>query len=144
MIFFSIQAATELKGKVKVGALDATAHPGKAQEYGVQGYPTIKFFPGGKKRSGDAENYDGGRTADAIVAWAMEKAESSMPPPELVQIVNNDAVEEGCNKNPLCVVAVLPHILDCDAKCRNRFLVSSLLCELDCDASALEFFLAND
>uniref|UniRef100_A0A1B6H6N6 protein disulfide-isomerase n=1 Tax=Homalodisca liturata TaxID=320908 RepID=A0A1B6H6N6_9HEMI len=44
------QAATELKGKVKLGAVDATVHQVKASRYGVQGYPTIKFFAPGKKR----------------------------------------------------------------------------------------------
>lgn len=67
------KAAKELKGKVKLGALDATAHPTKAQEYGVQGYPTIKFFPGGVKSRNDAANYDGGRTSGDIVNWALEK-----------------------------------------------------------------------
>lgn len=67
------KAAAELKGKVKLGALDATAHPTKAQEYGVQGYPTIKFFPGGVKSRSDAANYEGGRTAGDIVNWALEK-----------------------------------------------------------------------
>ncbi len=113
---------------MKFGALDATAHPGKASEYGVQGYPTIKFFPGGKKRSSsDAEDYDGGRTADAIINWASDKASASMPAPELTQITDDDVLQEGCGKHPLCVVAVLPHILDCDAACRNRFLVNNKL-----------------
>lgn len=38
------KAAKELKGKVKLGALDATAHPSKAQEYGVQGKWLIQFL----------------------------------------------------------------------------------------------------
>ena len=62
------QAAGELKGKVKLGAVDATVHQSLAGKYGVQGYPTIKYFPAGSK--GDAEEYDGGRTADDIVKWA--------------------------------------------------------------------------
>lgn len=67
------KAASELKGKVKLGALDATAYPTKAQEYGVQGYPTIKFFPSGVKSRSDATNYEGGRTAGDIVTWALDK-----------------------------------------------------------------------
>ncbi|KAL9692475.1 hypothetical protein quinque_015782 [Culex quinquefasciatus] len=39
------KAASELKGKVKLGALDSTVHTIKAQQFGIQGYPTIKFFP---------------------------------------------------------------------------------------------------
>lgn len=124
-----------MKGKVKLGALDATAHPGKASEYDVKGYPTLKFFPAGKKRSSDAEDYNGGRTAEDIVNWASDKAVASMPAPELLQLVNNDVLREGCSEHPLCIVSVLPHILDCDAKCRNRYLVSSTLlakCEQFC------------
>jgi hypothetical protein len=33
-----------------------------AQRYGVQGFPTIKFFPAGRK-DGQGEDYDGGRTS---------------------------------------------------------------------------------
>ncbi len=39
-------AANEMKGRVKFGALDATVHSVKASEYGIRGFPTIKFFPG--------------------------------------------------------------------------------------------------
>ncbi len=56
------RAATELKGKVKLGVVDATVHTQLAQRYGVQGFPTIKFFPSGRK-DGQAEDYDGGRTS---------------------------------------------------------------------------------
>lgn len=67
------KAAKELKGKVKLGAVDATAYQSLAQEYGVQGYPTIKFFPSGVKRRNDATDYDGGRTSGDIVNWALDK-----------------------------------------------------------------------
>ena len=56
------RAAAELKGKMKLGVVDATVHKQLAQQYGVQGFPTIKFFPAGKK-SGRVEDYNGGRTA---------------------------------------------------------------------------------
>lgn len=114
------KAAKELKGKVKLGAVDATIHQGLAQQYGVQGYPTIKYFPSGKK--GSAEEYDGGRTADDIVAWAGERAEANLPPPELVQITNDAVMKEHCEEKSLCVIAFLPHILDCQSSCRNKYL----------------------
>merc|ERR1740128_1293784 len=41
-------AATKLKGKMELGTLDATQHGSVAQEYGVQGYPTIKYFYPGR------------------------------------------------------------------------------------------------
>jgi len=109
-------AATKLKGKMNLGALDATQHQSTAQEYGVQGYPTIKYFAPG---SSEPEEYDGGRTADAIVRWAEEKFAENIAPPEVVEGVSSDVVEGACEKHPLCVISFLPHILDCDAACRN-------------------------
>ncbi len=41
-----------------------------ASKFGVQGYPTIKFFP---KGSTSPEDYNGGRTADTIVSWVNDK-----------------------------------------------------------------------
>jgi len=116
------KAATELKGKVKVGAVDATVSTGVASDFGVKGYPTIKFFPGGKKSRSDAEDYDGGRTAADIISWASDKAAESAPPPELLQILGEKELTKGCSDHSLCVVSILPHILDCDAKCRNGYL----------------------
>ena len=56
---------------MKLGAVDATVHQGLAGQYGVRGYPTIKFFPAGIK--GEAQEYDGGRTSDDIVKWALDR-----------------------------------------------------------------------
>lgn len=116
------RAATDLKGKVKLGALDATVHDTKAQEYGVTGYPTIKFFAGGKKDRSDATDYDGGRTASEIVTWALEKHTDSIPAPAILELTSDVVAKEQCEQRPLCIVSVLPHILDCDAKCRNGYL----------------------
>lgn len=116
------KAASELKGKVKLGALDATAHQAKAQEYGVQGYPTIKFFPGGKKSKSDAVDYDGGRTANDIVQWANDKYADSIPAPEVYELTSEEVAKKACDNKPLCIISVLPHILDCDSKCRNKYL----------------------
>ena len=111
------KAASELKGKVKLGALDATVHTTKAGEYQVQGYPTIKFFGGGRKTRNSAEDYTGGRTASDIVEFALSKYA-----PEVVELTSQAALDEACKNSPLTVVSVLPHILDCDAKCRNNYL----------------------
>jgi protein disulfide-isomerase A6 len=109
-------AATKLKGKMHLGALDATQHQSTAQEFGVQGYPTIKYFAPG---SSEPEDYDGGRTAEAIVRWAEEKFAENISPPEVVEAVSSSVVGGACEKHPLCVLSFLPHILDCDAACRN-------------------------
>lgn len=116
------KAASELKGKIKLGALDATVNAAKAQEYGVQGYPTIKFFASGSKHSDDAVDYDGGRTASEIVAWALERYSDNIKAPDVYEIISENVGKENCEAKPLCIISVLPHILDCDAKCRNNYL----------------------
>jgi protein disulfide-isomerase A6 len=62
-----IDAASEMKGKVKFGAVDCTAHQSTCGQYGVQGYPTIKLFGANKQRP---EDYQGGRDSGSIVAHA--------------------------------------------------------------------------
>lgn len=119
---FWAAAATELKGKVKLGALDATVHRTKAMEYDIKGYPTIKYFAPGKKSSDSAQEYNGGRTASDIVSWALEKLAENVPAPEIIQIVSEKSLRDACEDKPLCVVSVLPHILDCQSDCRNRYL----------------------
>ncbi|KAL5280364.1 PDIA6 family protein [Megaselia abdita] len=116
------KAASELKGKVKLGALDATVHQSKAAEYGIRGYPTIKYFPAGKKTKSDAQEYDGGRQASDIVTWGLDKYEDIVEAPELYEVTDEDTFNKACDKAPICVVSVLPHILDCDANCRNKYL----------------------
>ncbi len=114
------KAASELKGKVKLGAVDATVHQSLAGKYGVQGYPTIKYFPSGAKKG--PEEYDGGRTADDIVSWAMDRYEVNIDPPEVVEVTSQEVMEENCEKKSLCVISFLPHILDCQSECRNKYL----------------------
>ncbi|CAG0890484.1 unnamed protein product [Darwinula stevensoni] len=117
------KAASELKGKVKLAAIDATANREKATEYGIQGFPTIKFFPAGKKKgSHSAEEYTGGRTSADIVAWALEKYEVNVEPPEIIELIDASVLKEACEEHPLCVISILPDLLDCQSKCRNKYL----------------------
>ncbi|KAL0115983.1 hypothetical protein PUN28_011096 [Cardiocondyla obscurior] len=115
-------AASELKGKVKLGALDATVNTLKASKYEIKGYPTIKFFAPGKKDADSMQDYDGGRTSGDIVNWALDKLAENIPAPEVVQITSEKKLREACEDKPLCVVSVLPHILDCQSDCRNGYL----------------------
>ncbi|CAF0939600.1 unnamed protein product [Didymodactylos carnosus] len=115
------KAATELKGKVKLGALDATVHTQMAQRYEVRGFPTIKMFPSGRK-DGRADEYDGGRTANDIVTWALNKFVANLPAPDIVEITNQDILDKTCQEKQLCIISFLPYILDCQSKCRNDLL----------------------
>lgn len=64
-------AAQKLKGEpVRLAKVDATEARDLATRFGIQGFPTLKFF------RGDAENaveYNGGREADGIVSWLRKK-----------------------------------------------------------------------
>ncbi|XP_054156568.1 protein disulfide-isomerase A6 homolog [Oppia nitens] len=110
------EAATELKGKVKVGALDATVHTVTAGKYNIKGFPTIKIFS-----RGEVEDYEGGRAVNDIINTALDKLSENAPPPEVKQLINEESLKI-CEDQQLCVISVLPHILDCDAKCRNGFI----------------------
>ncbi|PSN48252.1 Protein disulfide-isomerase A6 [Blattella germanica] len=120
--FDSLVLNSEDMWLVKLGAVDATVHTIKSNQYGVQGYPTIKFFPPGVKDAGSASEYTGGRTGSDIVNWALEKLAENVPAPEIKQILDQETLKEACEQHPLCVVSVLPHILDCQADCRNGYL----------------------
>jgi len=64
------KVATTLKGVVKIVSVDATAHESLAQKYQIKGFPTIKVFGADKKNPID---YQGQRTADAIIAESMKQ-----------------------------------------------------------------------
>ncbi|KAK6030645.1 protein disulfide-isomerase domain protein [Ostertagia ostertagi] len=123
-------AATQLKGKVKVEASTCTTSItpslSTSTNFGSSRFPTIKYFAPGSTES-DAVDYDGGRTTSDIVSWAL-KAMENLPPPEIVQATSSEIVEEQCQGKQLCIFAFLPHILDCQAKCREKYL--SLLRDL--------------
>ncbi|XP_031113538.1 protein disulfide isomerase-like 1-4 [Ipomoea triloba] len=62
-------AATELKTEnVVLAKVDATEENGLAENYEVQGFPTILFFVDGEHKP-----YNGQRTKDAIVTWIKKK-----------------------------------------------------------------------
>ncbi|XP_069462072.1 protein disulfide-isomerase A6 [Ambystoma mexicanum] len=119
-------AATEVKeqtkGKVKLAAVDATVSQVLASRYGIRGFPTIKVFQKGES----PVDYDGGRTKADIVARALDMFSENAPAPELREIINEDVVKKTCEEHQLCIVGVLPHILDTGAAGRNDYLAVML------------------
>lgn len=115
------KAATNLNGVagVKLGAIDCTIHTSTASRFDIQGYPTIKWFTNGGKTVSD---YDGGRTSSDITSWVRDNIASNVPPPNIIQITGEGEFASGCVQKLLCVVAILPTILDCQASCRNAYL----------------------
>ncbi|KAM9482044.1 protein disulfide-isomerase [Clarias gariepinus] len=57
--------------EIRLAKVDATEESELAQEFGVRGYPTIKFFKGGDKTA--PKEYTAGRQADDIVNWLKKK-----------------------------------------------------------------------
>ena len=117
------KAGTELKGEVKVGKVDATVHTNLASRFGVQGYPTIKMFPPGKKSDRSAEDYSGARDASSIVQFALDKKSQYKPAPEVLQLLNTDSFEKLCEQQKsICLLAFFPHIYDSSASERNGYI----------------------
>ncbi|XP_031437285.1 protein disulfide-isomerase A6 [Clupea harengus] len=106
------------KGRVRLGAVDATVHQMLNSRYGVRGFPTIKIFRKGE----EPEDYQGGRTRSDLVARALDLFSDNTPPPEILEILNEGVLKKSCEDSQLCVIAVLPHILDTGAAGRNGYL----------------------
>jgi protein disulfide-isomerase A6 len=116
-------AASELKGKLKLGKVDATANAKLGDRYGVKGYPTIKVFPPGEKKDSLVEDYNGGREAAQIVTSGLEKLEKFGYIPNVPQLTNPEMYSEECEKSgKTCIITFLPNLLDSTAEERNQYL----------------------
>eukprot|EP01061_Rhynchopus_euleeides_P028684 TRINITY_DN467_c0_g1_i11.p1 TRINITY_DN467_c0_g1~~TRINITY_DN467_c0_g1_i11.p1 ORF type:complete len:413 (+),score=195.41 TRINITY_DN467_c0_g1_i11:60-1298(+) len=113
------QAATELKGSgAKLGAVDATIHQAIASKYGIQGYPTIKVFS-----KGSVTDYEGQRSAEGIVSYAFGELEKHGKGIAVEEITTKEGLVEGClERKSICVLAVLPHVMDTGAEGRNKYI----------------------
>ena len=65
------KAAKALKGIFKIGAIDADKEKTIAGRYGIQGFPTVKFFGLHKDKPVD---YNSARTSQAVIDFMFEKA----------------------------------------------------------------------
>ncbi|WIA44475.1 hypothetical protein OEZ86_007219 [Tetradesmus obliquus] len=81
------KAATELKkydDKIVIGKVDATVESDLGQKFGVQGYPTLKWFVDGELVS----DYGGPRDASGISRWVQKKTG-----PAAATLADKDALE---------------------------------------------------
>mmetsp|Transcript_7570 Transcript_7570/g.9894 ORF Transcript_7570/g.9894 Transcript_7570/m.9894 type:complete len:481 (-) Transcript_7570:164-1606(-) len=127
------QAGKSLAGEdVLLAWVDAEQEPDLARTYGVQGFPTIKLFPGGgrgTKTAEDAKDFRHERTAQGIVEGVLEEVGKSGVPKEIPELTSMALLKDECQgTNHICVIAALPHILDSGADGRNKYrdLVSSV------------------
>ncbi len=138
-------AAAKLKGKVQLVALDATVHTSAAGRFGIKGYPTIKYFPSTATKDSDAQDYNGGRTADEIVQWALDKAGDAAAA-TVEELVGEEAFAEKCKNasaSTICFVGLLPDLLDTGAKGRQAMIDSLLAAQKHNRALNFEFFWAE-
>jgi len=77
---------------VVIAKVDADSHRDLGQRFGVQGFPTLKFFPKGSPNS--PEPYEGGRTQDDIVSFVTGKtggkASTKRKAPTAVTVLTKD------------------------------------------------------
>jgi len=100
---------TEKNSEIKLGKVDATEQKKIAETHEVRGYPTLKFFKGGK-----AMDYGGGRTADTIVSWLEKKTG-----PPAVTLASEDEAKKFVEDNK---VAVIGFFKDQDSAEAKNFL----------------------
>lgn len=94
---------------IKLGKVDATIESSLAEEHGIRGYPTLKFY-----RNGNEVEYNGGRTAEEIVSWVTKKTG-----PSAVEIKTVDELEALTKENK---VVVLGFFKDRDSAEAKTFL----------------------
>lgn len=85
------KAAKDLKAidtPIPIAKVDATENGESAKKFGVQGYPTLKFFV-----KGNAIDYNGGRTQADIVNWIKKK--TGPPSTQLKDAAHLDEQKQG-------------------------------------------------
>ena len=119
-------AAAKLDGKVKFGAVncDDEKNKGVCSKFGVQGFPTLKYF-GPEK---EPETYSGQRDEGSLVRFAEENYQRSLAP-KATELTSSAHFDELCGgeggsdpKAHLCLLAFLPDILDTQAAGRNAYI----------------------
>ena len=64
------QAFAFASDKVSVGKVDADEHRELGKRFGIQGFPTLKWFDG---KSDQPEDYKGGRDLESLAGWITDK-----------------------------------------------------------------------
>jgi len=86
------KAAARLKKNdppVRIAKCDATIATSSASKFGVQGFPTLKYFI-----NKNPSEYGGGRTEDTIVSWILKKIGQG-----LQTLADAEAAKEFLEKN---------------------------------------------
>lgn len=79
------------KSKVQIAKVDADAEKSLGKRFGVQGFPTLKFFDG---KSDKPTEYNGGRDLESLTKFVAEKTgvtskKKAVQPSNLVMLTDN-------------------------------------------------------
>lgn len=99
---------------IKLAKVDATEESELAEQYGIRGYPTLKFFMGGKPLE-----YTGGRQTDTIIAWLKKKT----GPPALALNTASEVTEFTKNST----VAIVGFFKDPNSELSKAFLSAATI-----------------
>jgi len=93
------KALLEQDPPIRIAKVDATAQTKAGERFGIQGFPTLKFFKGDVDA---VKDYDGGRTSEEIQKWVIKKSGPA------VKIIESAAeLEEIKEANDVVVFAVV-------------------------------------
>ena len=105
-IYEDLAKAFESSDKVQIAKVDADSEKDLGQRFGVQGFPTLKWFDGKSKEPID---YNGGRDLDSLSAFITEKSgvrpKRKMTPPSNVVMLNDQTFDETVGKDKNVLVA---------------------------------------
>jgi protein disulfide-isomerase A6 len=118
------ELATAMGGAVRIAAIDADANGNIARKFGVQGFPTIKFFAPGSETG---EEYNGGRSLNDLKTYCEQKAEQYPTGPVVVnQWKDQKDFEDNCLSKLLCVTFLFPHLMDTGVAGRNHYIENAV------------------
>ncbi|KAK5017977.1 thioredoxin-like protein [Cryomyces antarcticus] len=94
------------KDKVVIGKVDADDHKELGRRFGVQGFPTLKWFDG---KSDTPEDYKGGRDLDSLTAFIREKTalkpKTKKAAPSQVEMLNDSTFKKSIGGDKDVLVA---------------------------------------
>jgi protein disulfide-isomerase A6 len=94
------------KDKVNIAKVDADEHKDLGKKFGVQGFPTLKWFDG---KSDKPEDYNGGRDLESLVSFITEKtsAKAKLPkkPQSDVTMLTDSSFKEKVGKDQNVLIA---------------------------------------
>ena len=89
------QALAFADDKISIAKVDADEHKELGRRFGVQGFPTLKWFDG---KSDKPVDYNGGRDLESLMAFVDEKTgikvKTKKQPPSAVEMLNDQTFKK--------------------------------------------------